>query len=277
MKHFGDILFSIKEYLVLTLLVIISLVLLFSNDNSQIRFIRALTIGTFGTIQSGFSAIPNVFDLEGENKFLREKNIRLSNEIAELKEAKLENIRLTKLLNFTQTADVDFQSARIVNKSLTHSRNSITLNKGENDGIRFGMPIVTDDGLVGRIVSTSNNYSLGQILYNKTLKVSVKNQRSRVDGILEFDGTENIIVSNIPKSGDVKLGDLFITSEYSSQFPQGIPVGIVIEEGNLDNLFKKIIIRPTVDFNLLEEVFVLKTMPDKERQNLEESFSIQQR
>lgn len=73
MKFFGEILFSIKEYLVLTLLVIVSLVLLFSNDNSQIRFIRALTIGTFGTIQSGFNVIPNVFDLESENKFLREK------------------------------------------------------------------------------------------------------------------------------------------------------------------------------------------------------------
>ena len=277
MKHFGDILFSVKEYLVLTLLVIISLVLLFSNDNSQIRFIRALTIGTFGTIQSGFSAIPNVFDLEGENKFLREKNIRLSNELAELKEAKLENIRLTKLLSLSQNSDIDFISGRIINKSLTHSRNSVTLNIGENKGVETGMPIVTDDGLVGRIVSTSNNYSLGQILYNKTLKVSVKNQRSRVDGILEFDGTENIIVSNVSKSGDVQLGDLFITSEYSSQFPQGIPVGIVIEEGNLDNLFKKIIIRPTVNFSLLEEVFVLKSKPDTERQMLEESFSIQQR
>ncbi|KXK04548.1 MAG: rod shape-determining protein MreC [Ignavibacteriaceae bacterium] len=276
MKFFGEILFSIKEYLVLTLLVIVSLVLLFSNDNSQIRFIRALTIGTFGTIQSGFNVIPNVFDLESENKFLREKNIRLANELAEFKEAKLENIRLTKLLKLSQIPELDFISARIINKSMTHSRNSITLDRGKNEGIEIGMPIVTDDGLVGRVVSVSNNYSLGQILYNKSLKVSVKNQRSRVDGILEYDGSEKIMVSHVPKSSDVKQGDLFITSMYSNQFPRGIPVGIVIEEGNLDNMFKKIVLKPAVDFNLLEEVFVLKFIPDEERNSLENAYSEQQ-
>lgn len=204
------------------------------------------------------------------------KNIRLANELAEFKEAKLENIRLTKLLKLSQIPELDFISARIINKSMTHSRNSITLDRGKNEGIEIGMPIVTDDGLVGRVVSVSNNYSLGQILYNKSLKVSVKNQRSRVDGILEYDGSEKIMVSHVPKSSDVKQGDLFITSMYSNQFPRGIPVGIVIEEGNLDNMFKKIVLKPAVDFNLLEEVFVLKFIPDEERNSLENAYSEQQ-
>jgi rod shape-determining protein MreC len=134
------------------------------------------------------------------------------------------------------------------------------------------MPVITDDGLVGRVVGTSENYSLAQILYNKDLKITVKSQRSRVDGILNYDGAGNLMVSNVPKNADLTLGDIIITSEYSNTFPAGIPIGTVTESGNLDNLFKKIIIRPLVDFDVLEEVFILKHSPNIEREELEKIF-----
>ena len=272
MKKIGVFVIEVKEYLILTLLIILSLIMIFSNDNTQIRFLRAVAISTFGTFQSGLSAIPNVFELEKENVYLREKNIKLSNEISNLKESKLENIRLTKLLNFKQNNELGVVSASIVNKSLIQTRNTITLNVGEADSVRINMPVITDDGLVGRIVGTSENYSLAQILYNKDLKITVKSQRSRVDGILNYDGAGNLMVSNVPKNADLTLGDIIITSEYSNTFPAGIPIGTVTESGNLDNLFKKIIIIPLVDFDVLEEVFILKHSPNIEREELEKIF-----
>lgn len=271
-KNFGEIIFSLKEYLILTLLVIISLILLFSNDNSQIRFLRAFAIGAFGTVQSGLSAIPNIFEIEQENKYLRETNIKLSNEISYLKETKLENIRLSKLIGLKENINLGVVSAKIVNKSLIQTRNTITIDIGSNDSVRINMPVITDDGLVGKVVALSGNYSIVQILYNKDLKLTVKDQRSRVDGILNYDGTGNLLMTNVPKSADVKTGDMIITSEYSNNFPAGIPVGSVLEEGNLDNLFKKIVIQPVVNFKTLEEVFVLKYLPDKERAELEKIF-----
>src|SRR5688572_31332247 len=66
----------------------------------------------------------------------------------------------------------------------------------------------------------------------------------RSDGILTYDGVENLIVTNVPKSADVNVGDIIVTSEYSNTFPAGIPIGIVRESGNLDNLFKKLLITP---------------------------------
>jgi rod shape-determining protein MreC len=134
------------------------------------------------------------------------------------------------------------------------------------------MPVITDDGLVGKIVSTSKNYSIAQILLNRDLKITVKCQRSRVDGILNFDGFQTLAIMNVPKSADVNPGDIFITSEYSNHFPAGIPIGTVIETGNLDNLFKKIIIKPAVNFESLEEVFILMFIPDTEKISLEKSF-----
>ena len=272
MKKIGVFVIEVKEYLILTLLIILSLIMIFSNDNTQIRFLRAVAISTFGKFQSGLSAIHNVFELEKENEYLREKNIKLSNEISNLKESKLENIRLTKLLNLKQNNELGVVSASIINKSLMQTRNTITLNVGEADSVRINMPVITDDGLVGRIVGTSENYSLAQILYNKDLKITVKSQRSRVDGILNYNGAGNLMVSNVPKNADVIIGDIIITSEYSNTFPAGIPIGTVMESGNLDNLFKKIIVVPLVDFDVLEEVFILRHSQSIEREELEKIF-----
>ncbi len=272
MKKFGIFLLDLKEYIVLSLLVFVSLFLLFRNDNSQIRFLRAVAVTAIGTFQSGISLIPNVFELENENNFLRESNIKLSNEIAALKEMKSENQRLTGLLDFKKRVNLPLVSARIVNKSLIQTRNSITIDAGESDGIKPNMPVITDDGLVGRVVSTTGNYSIVQILLNNDLKITVKNQRTRTDGILNYDGMGNLMVRNILKNADVNTGDVFITSEYSSYFPSGIPVGIVSEVGNLDNLFKKIVLTPAVNFELIEEAFVLKFLPNQERMELENTF-----
>ena len=273
MKRAGIFILDIKEYLVLAVIVIVSLLLIFSNDNSQIRFLRAVAVTSLGTVQSGISAIPNVFELQNENKYLREANIKLSNEISTLKETKLENLRLTKMLNFKAGSIYPVAGARIINKSLIQTRNTITLNVGEADSVQVNMPVITDDGLVGRIVGTSAHYSVVQILLNKDMRITVKNQRTRVDGILMYDGAGNLSVGNILKNADVNPGDLFITSEYSGFYPAGIPIGVVTESGNLDNLFRKIIITPVVNFNLLEEIFVLKFLPSKEKLDLEKSFN----
>ncbi len=273
MKTFWLFLRSIKEYLLLTLFIILSLILMFSNDNTQIRFLRAVAVTTLGTFQSGISAIPKVFDLESENKYLRETNIKLANEIAKLKEAKLENLRLSKLLAFKSGAEIPLISAKIINKTLIQARNTVTINAGRNDGVEIDMPIITDDGLVGRIVSVSDNYALGQIILNKDMRISVKNQRTRVDGILIYDGAGNLTVGNVLKNADVNPGDIFITSEYSNLYPPGIPVGTVSETGNLDNLFKRIKLIPQVNFNLIEEVFVYKFIPSKERADLEKLYN----
>lgn len=268
LRYLGDL----KEYFVFSLLVIISLMIIFQNDNVQIRFIRGMAVSLIGVIQSGFSVIPNIFQLEKENKLLRETNINLSNEISQLKESKLENLRLTDLLAFKDRTKYGVVSARIIGKTLIQTRNNITLEAGGKDSVKVGMPVITDKGLVGKIVAASSNYSIAQILLNKDLKVSAKDQRSRVDGIISWDGEDKLLMKNVSKSADVMVGDIIITSEYSNHFPSGIPIGFVTSVGTEDNLFKKIDIECFVNFQNLEEVFVLKYLTSEERQNLEKNF-----
>jgi rod shape-determining protein MreC len=268
LRYFEDL----KEYIVFSVLVLISLILIFQNDNVQVRFIRAFAVSIIGVVQSGFSVIPNVFQLEKENKILRETNNTLSGEVSQLKEAKLENMRLMQLLEFKEKAHYSVLPAKIVGKTLIQTRNNITLDEGEKDSVKVGMPIITDKGLVGKIVAVSQNYSVAQILFNKDLKVSAKDQRSRVDGIIAWDGENKLAMKNVSKSSDIMNGDIIITSEYSNSFPPGIPIGYITSLGTVDNLFKKIELETFVDFQTLEEVFIVKYMSSEERQNLEKKF-----
>jgi rod shape-determining protein MreC len=176
------------------------------------------------------------------------------------------------MLEFRQRINYRMVTAKIIGKTLIQTRNNITLNVGDNDSIKIGMPVITDKGLVGKIVATSSSFSIAQILLNKDLRISAKDQRSRVDGILSWDGENKLQLKNVSKSSDVLVGDVVITSEYSNHFPAGIPIGYALTAGTVDNLFKKIEVEPFVNFETLEEVFVLKFLSNEERQNLEKKF-----
>ncbi len=273
LQFFGNL----KEYIIYSILVLTSLILIFQNENIQVRFIRAIAVSVMGVVQNTFSIIPNVFKIDAENKSLRENNITLSNELSKLKESKLENIRLAKMLEFKEKTGLNTVSASIIGKTLIQTRNNITLNVGENDSVKIGMPVISDKGLVGKVIATSSNYCVAQILLNKDLKVTAKDQRSRVDGIIGWEGEGKVLMKNVSKSSDVLVGDVIITSEYSNNFPPGIPIGFVASVGTVDNLFKKIEIQTFADFEILEEVFVIKYLSNDERQNLEKKLNPKQK
>lgn len=268
LKYLGDL----KEYIIFSFIVMICLILIFQNENIQVRFMRGAAVSVIGAVQRTFSIIPNVFQLEKENKQLREINNKLASEVSQLKESKLENIRLKQLLEFKKRTNYRMVTAKIVGKTIIQTRNNITLGAGSKDSVKFGMSVITDKGLVGRIVAVSRNFSIARILLNKDLRISAKDQRSRVDGIIAWDGKEKLQMKNVSKSSDVIEGDVIITSEYSNHFPAGIPVGYVISVGTIDNLFKKIEVEPFVNFETLEEVFVLKYLSNQERRELENNF-----
>jgi rod shape-determining protein MreC len=268
LRYLGDL----KEYITFSFIVLVCLILIFQNDNVQVRFMRGIAVTVIGAVQSTFSIIPNVFQLEKENKQLREANNVLSNELSQLKEARLENIRLSQMLEFKQRTNLRMVSAKIIGKTLIQTRNNITLDVGENDSVKAGMSVITDKGLVGIIAATSANFSIAQILLNKDLRVSAKDQRSRVDGIIAWDGENRLQMKNVSKSADFMEGDIVVTSEYSNHFPAGIPVGYAVSIGSVDNLFKKIEIEPFVNFETLEEVFVVKSLSNEERQMLEKKY-----
>ena len=265
-----DILYEFREYAILAVLIIVSFVLMAMNDNPQIKQIRAISAVIFGGMQEQLSFIPTYFGLKAENELLHHINIELADQAQRLREAKLENLRLRQLLGLKDQLPYKLIAARIVNKNLTLLRNTITINIGSSDSIQQYMPVVSDGGLIGIVTAVTKHYSTVNILLNTEFRVSGKVQRSRVDGIVMWDG-KTLSLKNVPKMRDIKVGDVVTTSEYSNTFPPDIRIGLVSDVREQPSaLFKSITIEPGVDFVKLETVFVMAYAQDKERVELEQ-------
>lgn len=269
MKQLLDILSLFKEYFVLALCITLSLFFLTLNDNAQIGRIRSFAVVGIGFAQDAFSFIPNYFALKKENTILRERNVALADEVSLLRESKLENLRLRGMIGLKERTPFTYIPANVVGKHEQQMRTTITLDVGESDGVRYNMPIVTDAGLVGKVVATSSHYAIGQILFHKDFRASAKIQRARADGILFWDG-EDLRIKNVPRTQLVKAGDAVITSPFSSVFPPGIKIGVVSSAAIESNaLFYQITVQPSVDLAALDEVFVIAAVPDSARVALE--------
>jgi rod shape-determining protein MreC len=265
-----DILYEYREYAILSVFIVASLLMLAMNDNSQVKQIRAISTVIFGGVQEQLSFIPTYFGLKTENELLHHINIELADEAQRLREAKLENLHLRQLLGLKVQLPYKLIAARVINKNLTLLRNTITVNVGSNDSVLQYMPVVGDGGLIGIVTTVTKHYSIINILLNTEFRVSGKVQRSRVDGIVMWDG-KTLGLKNVPKMRDINVGDVVVTSEYSNTFPSDIRIGLISEiHEQPSSLFKSITIEPGVDFVKLESVFVMAYAQDKERVELEQ-------
>lgn len=270
MQRLVDILLAFKEYVVLSVLIIVSIILLNSNDNSQIKAVRSYTVAFIGTVQDLVSVVPNVFALKKDNEILRQLSVNLSDEVNRLREAKLENMRLREMIQLKEKSTFKLVAADIVGKNINLLRNTITLNAGGDNGVGTDMAIVSEHGLVGKIITTSGRYSIGLIMLNKDFRASAKIQRNRVDGIISWSGGETLNLENISKMQDVREGDVITTSEYSTVFPAEVKIGYVSKVSEKPgNLFKDVVVTPGVDFASIEHVFVVIAEADSERVALE--------
>lgn len=264
--------YNFKEYIILTVLVIISLFVISQNHSPAVQKVRAIAFGSFATVTSVVSDIVNVKSLRKENEQLRETNAKLMLQLSKLREAALLNDELKEMLALKDTSGFPLVSASVVSKSFSRVQGTITLNVGSSDSVKVGMPVITDKGLVGIIYSVSGNYSIARTLQNVDLKITVKDERTRENGLMKWNG-ERLVIVNVPKTYQIKKGDRIVTSELSSLVPFPIPVGIAAGSINVETgIFNEIQVIPFVDFSKVENLFVLKTVASKEIDELELNF-----
>jgi rod shape-determining protein MreC len=269
LERLYNLILFFKEYALLAGLLVLSFILMALNDNAQVKQIRTIATVGLGVLQNQISFIPRYFRLAEENQLLRRQNLRLADEVSRLREAKLQNLRLRQYTPIQEVSSYPVLAANVVSKNLAMLRNTMTLDIGRRHGVSETMPVVSPQGLVGIVVAVSDHYSIVNILLNSDFRVSAKNQRSRVDGIISSNGA-TVFLKDITMSQDVQVGDPIVTSNYSNMFPEAIRIGIVESiSAPLGSLLKRIEVTPSVDFMNLEEVFVVLRTPDREWQTLE--------
>ncbi len=263
---------NFREYIALVLLILLSLIILSQNKNPNVQKIRAIAFGSFATITSVISDLINVTDLKRENEELRETNAKLMIQISRLREFGIVNKELKDLLAFKDTTGFPLIPASIVSRSLSMTQNTITLNAGKKDGVLPGMPVINDKGFIGIVNSVSEDFSIARTLNNVDLRLTVMDERSRVNGILKWTGEELIII-NIPNTFDVEAGDRIITSDVSSIVPIPIPIGIVEEfRRGETGVFSYIRVKPFADLTPVENIFILAMVKSMQIDNLELNF-----
>jgi len=261
-----------KEYILLIVLLIASLIIISFNQNNAVKKVRAIAFGSFASVTTIISDIINVAKVKSENERLRQVNTELMLQVSRLREYGIVNEELKNLLSIKDSLDYPLIPASIVSKSLSKSQATITINAGKNKGVKPGMPIITDKGLVGVINSTSEDFAIARTLMNFDLKLTVKDERSRIDGILKWNG-EDLVIVDVPKTYDVEPGDRIVTSDLSSIISIPVPVGVAAELTNVETgIFNQIKIKPFVDFTRVESVFVLAIVQSKQKNDLELNF-----
>lgn len=263
---------NFKEYLILILLLLISFISLSLNQNPAIKKVRAIAFGSFAASTAILSDIFNIAKVKSENERLRDINAELMLQVNKLREYGVVNENLKNLIGLKDTTKFPLIPALTVSKSFTIAQGTITLNAGADNGVKPGMPVINEKGLVGIIYATSNDYSIAKTLKNFELKLVVKDERSRVDGILKWNG-EDLVIVNVPKTYDIEPGDRILCSELSSIVSLPIPVGIVVGIQNVQTgIFNSVKVKPFADFSRIENVFIIGVIESKQKNDLELNF-----
>ncbi|MEI6313550.1 MAG: rod shape-determining protein MreC [Syntrophus sp. (in: bacteria)] len=193
-----------------------------------------------------------------ENRRLKRDNDQLKNQLLRYQEGYLEGMRLQKLLTLKEQTGYASTTARVIGIDQKSLIKTILINKGTSHGIRNGLPVMNDQGVIGRIIETSWHVSRVLLISDGNSNIDALVQGTRVQGMLQGSGTMRCVLKYIAKTEEVKAGDLVVSSGMAEVFPKGLLLGTVIRADKKDpGLFQRIEVIPAVDFTRLEEVLVL--------------------
>lgn len=212
-----------RQYIIFTIFILLSLLLLSLNNSKDITTLRKASFVFYSIIDFVKSPFEEFFYYKKENEKLRNENSELTRQLLELKKFVNERDELYDLVEFKKRNSASYVTAKIILKLNDISGNKYIIDKGMKDKIKLNAIVFNSRGLIGYISDLTGDYSVVHLISNFNQRISVKNERSNAFGIMTWDG-EKFKVYNVNKSADVKEGDVFVTSEYSSQFPAGIPV-----------------------------------------------------
>lgn len=193
-----------------------------------------------------------------ENELLKKQINSLKAKINSQEELYKENIRLKDMLSFKQASPHKLIAARVIARSPDSWSSNMIIDKGRNSGIKQGMPVITNLGLVGRIVETTNLTSKVLLINDPDLSVSCMVKRSRQEGLVSGTLGRNLIMRYLPEDADINIQDTIVTSGLNQTYPKGILIGVVIDIGKeFSGLAQYAIVRPAVNLSNIEEILVI--------------------
>lgn len=183
---------------------------------------------------------------------------RLKARLVGMEEIIRENARLERLLAFKQRLVFSSVGAHIIGRDPSRWNSSLMLDRGREDGLKPGQPVVNELGVVGKITEVSESKSKVILLTDPQFSAAIMIQRSRESGVISGTLTGLCRLKFIKESADIRVGDKVITSKLSLEFPESLVVGEVVEVIDEEQSNRKeYLVQPSVALSQLEEVLVI--------------------
>jgi rod shape-determining protein MreC len=222
------------------------------------------------TVQSWFSsrfvALQEFLTAPRDVASLRQRNIELEADVSELQAQVIqlqqevgETQILAALVDFAQSrSENTYRAAAVIGRDPSPFLQYIIINRGSNDEIQRGMPVVTNQGLVGRVDAVIADAARVQLITDPASNVNVRLQNAEVDASLIGSVTGDVTLDLIPQDIALEPGDLVLTSGLGGGYPPDLIVGQVVNVRTRDfDLFQQATVQPVVDFNRLQIVLVI--------------------
>jgi len=224
--------------------------------------VQQATTFVIKTISGVFQQYVFLVHLQKENGLLKKRIAELQEESHQTKEMVLAHDRLRKLLEFRERMPTSTIAAQVIGQDPTSWFKSVTINKGERDGVHKGMAVISPEGVVGQILKTSPDYATVLLMtdYNSAIDAIV--QRTRAKAIVEGKEENRCQLKYLLRTEEVEVGDIVITSGLGGVFPKGLTIGEVRSVDKKGHgVFQYADLVPGVDLTKLEEVLVLAISP----------------
>lgn len=242
------------------------------NSRAGVPLLEVVTFGAFAEVQRGAAgltgSIRDAWSGYGNLRGVRAENEQLKRQLGELQvqfqqeRARAERARqLERLLGFQQDLRVETIPASVIGASASLEFRGITIDRGSNTAVTANMAVIAPTGLVGRVVTPTQHASKVQLLIDRNAAAGALVERSRAQGIVLGSGEDMLRMDFVAATADVTVGDTIVTSGVDGIYPKGFIIGKVEQVDNGNGIYKAIRLRPSVEFNRLEEVLVVKTPP----------------
>ncbi|MDD3628697.1 MAG: rod shape-determining protein MreC [Actinomycetota bacterium] len=262
---------SSRNFIVLGLIIILCLIVITVSfrEAGLIKKIKAKTVDFFKPVQEKFSSFVRPFikfinsmkdyiNLGEKYQKLLEENSVLRREYADNINLRIENDSLRKLLDIKLRKNYETVAARVIGFYESGWQSEIILNAGSSEGVREGMCVINEDGLIGIVMQAGSSSSNVRLINDPQSAIGARILSSRQTGIIKGNQDKKIILNYIPVEEPVFKGDIVVTSEYSN-LPADILIGRISRvTENPEGLYKVIEVEPFADFRRIEYVMVVK-------------------
>ncbi|MFZ5800684.1 MAG: rod shape-determining protein MreC [Candidatus Omnitrophota bacterium] len=189
---------------------------------------------------------------------LAKETAALKAKLIKMEELEVQNARLNRLLAFKNHSPDTFLPAKVISRDPTNWSSSIIIDKGKNNGVEVNMCVVTEAGLVGKVIEAGSSTAKVMLINDPNSSVASLVQRSREQGITSGMLTGNCILHFLPAKSDIQIGDIIITSGLGGIYPKGFIIGqVTAVEQDPSGLYKNCLVKPQERLSSLEEVLVL--------------------